>query len=167
MEGSEGFNIFGDPDDLREALLAIEKDKIRGAVRTDFILSAEIIVITLGTVANSTFVTQVLVLTAIAVSMTVGVYGLVAAIVKLDDIGMHLSQRSGETAFARMQRGVGNAILTGAPWLMKGLSVPAPRPCSLSAEAYSSTAFRRCTIPSSGSPTACRTCPQSATRSGR
>ena len=104
-------------------LLAIEKDKIRGAVRTDFILSAEIIVITLGTVANSTFVTQVLVLTAIAVFMTVGVYGLVGGIVKLDDGGMHLSQRSGETAFARMQRGLGGAILTGAPWLMKGLSV--------------------------------------------
>ena len=104
-------------------LLAFEKDKIRGAVRTDFILSAEIIVITLGTVANSTFVTQVLVLTAIAVFMTVGVYGLVGAIVKLDDGGMHLSQRSGETALARMQRGLGGAILTGAPWLMKGLSV--------------------------------------------
>ncbi len=104
-------------------LLAIEKDKIRGAVRTDFILSAEIIVITLGTVANSTFGTQVLVLTAIAVIMTVGVYGLVGGIVKLDDGGIHLSQRSGETAFARMQRGLGGAILTGAPWLMKGLSV--------------------------------------------
>jgi uncharacterized protein len=92
-------------------------------VRTDFILSAEIIVITLGTVANSTFVNQVLVLTCIAVIMTVGVYGLVGGIVKLDDGGMHLSQRSGETAFARMQRGLGGAILTGAPWLMRGLSV--------------------------------------------
>jgi uncharacterized protein len=104
-------------------LIAIEKDKIKGAVRTDFILSAEIIVITLGTVATSTFVTQVLVLTAIAVIMTVGVYGLVGGIVKLDDGGLHLSQRSGETPFARMQRGLGGAILSGAPWLMKGLSV--------------------------------------------
>jgi uncharacterized protein len=104
-------------------LIAIEKDKIKGAVRTDFILSAEIIVITLGTVANSTFVSRVLVLTAIAVIMTVGVYGLVAGIVKLDDGGLHLSQRSGETAFVRMQRGLGGAILAGAPWLMKGLSV--------------------------------------------
>ena len=104
-------------------LIAIEKDKIRGAVRTDFILSAEIIVITLGTVANSAFVTQVLVLTTIAAIMTVGVYGLVGGIVKLDDGGLHLSQRSGETAFARMQRGLGSAILAGAPWLMKGLSV--------------------------------------------
>jgi uncharacterized protein len=104
-------------------LVAFERDKIKGAVRTDFILSAEIIVITLGTVANSTFGTRVLVLTAIAVIMTVGVYGLVAAIVKLDDGGQHLSLRSGATAFARMQRGVGGAILAGAPWLMRGLSV--------------------------------------------
>ena len=104
-------------------LVAIERDKIKGAVRTDFILSAEIIVITLGTVANSTFGTRVLVLTAIAVIMTVGVYGLVGAIVKLDDGGQHLSLRSGQTAFARMQRGVGGAILAGAPWLMRGLSV--------------------------------------------
>jgi predicted DNA repair protein MutK len=104
-------------------LRAIEKDKIRGAVRTDFILSAEIIVITLGTVATSTFVTQVLVLTSIAVLMTVGVYGLVGGIIKLDDAGLHLSQRGGDSAFARMQRGLGGAILAGAPWLMKGLSV--------------------------------------------
>ena len=104
-------------------LVAFEKDKIRGAVRTDFILSAEIIVITLGTVANATFVTRVLVLAGIAVTMTVGVYGLVGGIVKLDDGGLRLSQRSGETAFARMQRGLGGAILAGAPWLMKGLSV--------------------------------------------
>jgi len=104
-------------------LIAIEKDKIRGAVRTDFILSAEIIVITLGTVANSTFVTQLLVLTSIAVVMTVGVYGLVGAIVKLDDAGMHLSLRRGDTSAARLQRGVGGAILMAAPWLMKGLSV--------------------------------------------
>src|SRR6185436_5838470 len=104
-------------------LVAIEKDKIKGAVRTDFILSAEIIVITLGTVASSTFVTQVLVLTSIAVLMTVGVYGLVGGIIKLDDAGLRLSQRSGDAAFALMQRGLGGAILTGAPWLMKGLSV--------------------------------------------
>jgi uncharacterized protein len=104
-------------------LMAIEKDKIKGAVRTDFILSAEIIVIALGTVANSAFVTQVLVLTCLAAAMTVGVYGLVGGIVKLDDVGLHLGQRSGETAFARIQRGLGGAILAGAPWLMKGLSV--------------------------------------------
>jgi predicted DNA repair protein MutK len=104
-------------------LVAIEKDKIKGAVRTDFILSAEIIVITLGTVATSTFVTQVLVLTCLAVIMTVGVYGLVGGIVKLDDGGLHLTRRTGETPFARIQRALGGAILAGAPWLMKGLSV--------------------------------------------
>ena len=104
-------------------LVAIEKDKIKGAVRTDFILSAEIVVITLGTVATSTFLTQVLVLTSIAVLMTVGVYGLVGGIIKFDDAGLHLSQRSGDTASARMQRGLGGAILAGAPWLMRGLSV--------------------------------------------
>ena len=104
-------------------LKAIEKDKIKGAVRTDFILSAEIIVITLGTVATSTFVTQVLVLISIAVLMTVGVYGLVLGIIKLDDAGLRLSQCSGDTASARMQRGLGGAILAGAPWLMKGLSL--------------------------------------------
>ena len=104
-------------------LVVLEQDKIKGAIRTDFILSAEIIVITLGTVANSTFATRVLVLTSIAVLLTVGVYGLVAAIVKLDDGGMHLSRRSGDTAYARMQRGMGAAILAGAPWLLKGLSL--------------------------------------------
>jgi len=65
----------------------------------------------------------VLVLTSIAVLMTVGVYGLVGGIIKLDDAGLRLSQRSGDAAFALMQRGLGGAILTGAPWLMKGLSV--------------------------------------------
>jgi len=117
-------------DELRRVLAdpatdlkAFEKDTIRGAVRTDFILSAEIIVIALGTVASATFATQVLVLTSIAVSMTVGVYGLVAAIVKVDDLGLRLSQGKGEAPFARMQRSLGGAILAGAPWLMKGLSV--------------------------------------------
>jgi predicted DNA repair protein MutK len=104
-------------------LVAFEKDKIKGAVRTDFILSAEIIVITLGTVAEAPFMTQVAVLTGIALIMTAGVYGLVAGIVKLDDGGLHLSQRTGETAFARMQRSIGAGILKAAPWLMKGLSI--------------------------------------------
>jgi predicted DNA repair protein MutK len=99
-------------------LVAIEKDKIKGAVRTDFILSAEIIAITLGTVADAPFLNQVLVLTGIAVIMTVGVYGLVAGIVKLDDAGLHLS-RSGSAA----AQAVGRAIVAGAPWLMKGLSI--------------------------------------------
>jgi hypothetical protein len=81
-------------------LLQLERDKIRGAVRTDFILSAEIIVITLGTVAGADVATRVLVVAGIALLMTVGVYGLVAAIVKLDDGGLYLSRREGESAWA-------------------------------------------------------------------
>jgi uncharacterized protein len=104
-------------------LVAVEKEKIKGAVRTDFILSAEIIVITLGTVQASPFVTQVSVLTSIAVLMTVGVYGLVAGIVKLDDGGLYLSQRVGANPWHSFQRSLGRGILWLAPWLMKGLSV--------------------------------------------
>lgn len=104
-------------------LVALEKDKIKGAVRTDFILSAEIIAITLGTVQASPFITQVAVLCGIALLMTVGVYGLVAGIVKLDDGGLYLNQRAGEGAWPRLQRSLGQAILWAAPWLMKGLSV--------------------------------------------
>ena len=99
-------------------LVAIEKDKIKGAVRTDFILSAEIIAITLGTVANQPFATQAIVLAGMAVVMTVGVYGVVAGIVKLDDAGLWLSRRDGSFAQA-----VGRGILRAAPWLMKGLSI--------------------------------------------
>jgi predicted DNA repair protein MutK len=103
-------------------LVAIEKEKIRGAVRTDFILSAEIIVITLGTVAAAAFHVRVAVLVGIALIMTAGVYGLVAGIVKLDDGGLYLSRRTGDTALAGMARGVGRVVLRTAPWLMKGLS---------------------------------------------
>jgi len=99
-------------------LVALERDKIKGAVRTDFILSAEIIAITLGTVAEAVFATQVAVLVGIAAIMTVGVYGLVAAIVKLDDVGLHLSRRA-----ANVPRAIGSAILKAAPWLMKALSI--------------------------------------------
>ncbi|MEK6243672.1 MAG: DUF808 domain-containing protein [Pseudomonadota bacterium] len=99
-------------------LVAFEREKIRGAVRTDFVLSAEIIVITLGTVAAAPFLTQVAVLAGIAVLMTIGVYGLVAGIVKLDDAGFYLSRR--RSSFARV---VGNGIVKAAPYLMKGLSV--------------------------------------------
>ena len=100
--------------DLRD----VEKEKIKGAVRTDFILSAEIIAITLGTVADSQFIVQVTVLAGIAVLMTIGVYGLVGAIVKIDDFGAYLSRRPSSAA-----RALGNAIVRAAPWLMKGLSV--------------------------------------------
>ncbi len=98
--------------------VALERDKIKGAVRTDFVLSAEIIAITLGTVASAPFTTQVAVLTGIALLMTVGVYGLVAGIVKLDDLGLWLSRRPGALAQA-----FGAWIVRAAPWLMKTLSV--------------------------------------------
>jgi hypothetical protein len=104
-------------------LVALEREKIRGAVRTDFILSAEIIAITLGTVAGAAFMTQVAVLAGIAIIMTVGVYGFVAGIVKLDDAGLWLSQRPGDGAAAAMQHRAGAVLLGAAPWLMKFLSV--------------------------------------------
>ncbi len=104
-------------------LVKAEKEKIKGAVRTDFILSAEIIVITLGTVQSSPFVTQLTVLSGIAIIMTIGVYGLVAGIVKLDDVGLFLSQRPGDNPWRRFEHRLGRGILWLAPWLMKGLSV--------------------------------------------
>jgi predicted DNA repair protein MutK len=99
-------------------LLALERDKIAGAIRTDFILSAEIIVIALGTVADAPFVQQATVVSVIALVMTVGVYGLVALIVKLDDAGLYLSRRG-----ARGARLAGAVLLAGAPLLMKTLAV--------------------------------------------
>ncbi len=98
-------------------LVTHEREKIAGAVRTDFVLSAEIIAISLGTVANSPFLDRVIVLAAIALVMTIGVYGFVAAIVKLDDLGFWLSGRG---PFAQA---IGRAVLVSAPWLMKALSV--------------------------------------------
>lgn len=99
-------------------LAQMEKDKIKGAIRTDFILSAEIIAITLGTVAGKGLLAQLAVLAGISLLMTAGVYGLVAAIVKLDDAGLALSQRRSAAA-----RALGQGILRLAPWLMKLLSV--------------------------------------------
>jgi predicted DNA repair protein MutK len=99
-------------------LVAIEKAKIKGAIRTDFILSAEIIVISLGLMADAPFVTRVGGMIGVAALMTVGVYGLVAAIVKLDDAGLWLTRRPGEAA-----RALGRAVLVVAPWLMKFLGV--------------------------------------------
>lgn len=100
------------------AKVETEAEKIKGAVRTDFVLSAEIIAITLGIVAGQDFMRQVGVLSAIAVIMTIGVYGLVAGIVKLDDAGLYLTQRSGA-----LSQGLGRGILWAAPFLMKTLSV--------------------------------------------
>jgi predicted DNA repair protein MutK len=104
--------------DSQVDIVRFERDKVKGAVRTDFILSAEIIAITLGTVANAPFGTRVAVLVGIAILMTAGVYGLVAGIVKLDDAGLHLSRSASGAAQA-----LGRGILRLAPWLMKALSV--------------------------------------------
>jgi len=99
-------------------LVAFEKDKIKGAVRTDFILSAEIVVITLGAVAAAPLLQRVAVLVGISLLMTVGVYGLVAGIVKLDDLGLRLQR-----GVSALGRAIGAGLLRGAPWLMKTLSV--------------------------------------------
>ena len=104
-------------------LAQLEKDKIRGAVRTDFILSAEIIVLTLGVVDGQELLTQLIVLAGISSLMTVGVYGLVAGIVKVDDLGVLLSQREGIGWWAGIVRRMGSGLLWFAPRLMKTLSV--------------------------------------------
>jgi predicted DNA repair protein MutK len=104
-------------------LVAFEREKIKGAVRTDFILSAEIIVLTLGIVAEMDFISQVLVLSLIGLVMTVGVYGLVAAIVKMDDAGLYLMQREGPGIGQQALRWVGSCLMGLAPWLMKFLAV--------------------------------------------
>ncbi|RFO96807.1 DUF808 domain-containing protein [Rhodoferax lacus] len=122
----------GDPDDLSDELMqaladpsvdlvALEKDKIKGAIRTDFVLSAEIIAITLGTVQSSVWTTQLAVLSGVAFIMTVGVYGLVAGIVKIDDLGLYLSRLPVQGS--RWKQALGLWLLDAAPWLMKALSV--------------------------------------------
>ncbi|WP_429182164.1 DUF808 domain-containing protein [Aeromonas salmonicida] len=104
------------PDDL----VAFEQQKVKGAIRTDFILSAEIIVIALGTVQGSSLGLQISVVAGIALLMTVGVYGLVGLIVKLDDIGLHLLQKSDGSA---LRRAVGQGLLVTAPRLMHLLAL--------------------------------------------
>ncbi|NHQ86376.1 DUF808 domain-containing protein [Iodobacter sp. HSC-16F04] len=104
-------------------LVAYEKDKIKGAIRTDFVLSAEIIVISLGTVATASFLSQLTVLALIALVMTVGVYGLVAGIVRLDDIGLALCKKQGQGGLAHLQHKLGTVCLLGAPYLMKTLTI--------------------------------------------
>jgi hypothetical protein len=103
-------------------LVRFEQDKIKGAIRTDFILSAEIVAITLGAVRDVPLVTRIAVMVGISLVMTVGVYGLVAAIVKLDDLGVVLVRRA-EAGGSRLQGLLGRGILRGAPYLMKALSV--------------------------------------------
>ncbi len=104
-------------------LVALEKSKIKGAIRTDFILSAEIIVIALGTVATATFSQQASVVAVVAIIMTVGVYGLVACIVKLDDLGLYLMLKKGKSVYKQIQRKLGKYLLAFAPMLMRTLSV--------------------------------------------
>jgi uncharacterized protein len=109
--------------DTNKDMVALEKEKIKGAVRTDFILSAEIIAITLGIVQNSPLLEQILVMTGIAMLMTVGVYGLVGGIVKIDDLGLRLTRKVGNSFRARYKRSIGRGILAAAPYMMRTLSV--------------------------------------------
>ncbi len=104
-------------------IVALEQEKIKGAIRTDFILSAEIVVIVLGSVKEAAFETQVMVVSALAIAITVGVYGLVAAIVKLDDLGLYLLRKSVSGNFNTLQRTAGRALLMFAPFLMKLLTI--------------------------------------------
>lgn len=104
-------------------LVAFEKNKIKGAIRTDFILSAEIVVIALGAVSQQTLPVQVGVLIALSILVVVGVYGLVSIIVKLDDIGYFLARQRGQSVWVRGVRALGQGLISAAPWLMKALSV--------------------------------------------
>lgn len=104
--------------DERVDMVAFEKTKIRGAIRTDFILSAEIIVITLGVVAAKPLLTQSVVLSVVAIAITVFVYGLVAGIVRLDDLGLSLIESD-----RPFKQSLGRGVLAFAPVLMKLLSI--------------------------------------------
>lgn len=104
-------------------IVAFEREKIRGAIRTDFILSAEIVVIALGIVQGSDLLQQIVVLSLIAFAITVFVYGLVAAIVKLDDIGMAWMASTRQGVAGNLVRALGSALLSACPYLMKGLSI--------------------------------------------
>lgn len=122
--------IAQEHEKLRQALadenvdiVALEKQKIKGAIRTDFILSAEIIVIVLGSVKEAAFETQVMVVSSLAIAITIGVYGLVAAIVKLDDLGLYCLRKSVSGRFNALQRTVGRSLLIFAPMLMKLLTI--------------------------------------------
>jgi predicted DNA repair protein MutK len=104
-------------------LVALEKEKIRGAIRTDFILSMEIIVIALGTVQTETFLMRSVVLSVVALGVTLGVYALVAAIVKMDDLGLALAKTPAAHSLAPAKQAFGSGILWFAPRLMRGLSI--------------------------------------------
>ncbi|PCJ46248.1 MAG: hypothetical protein COA99_03215 [Moraxellaceae bacterium] len=136
----EGFekilhNLFNQQDGVRHKekllalsdpaidLVAFEKDKIKGAIRTDFILSAEIIVITLGSVQEAAFAVQVAIVSGLALLITIGVYGIVAGIVKLDDAGLYLMQNAANNSWGKVQAIIGRGLLRFAPYLMKTLSI--------------------------------------------
>ncbi len=113
-------NALKDP---KVDLVQLEREKVKGAVRTDFVLSAEIIAISLGTVAGTSLLSQTLVLSIVAIAITVGVYGIVAAIVKLDDLGLYLVGENPQSEEPSLRQKLGFGILWFAPWLMKTLSV--------------------------------------------
>ena len=117
--------------DPKVDLVALEKEKIKGAIRTDFILSAEIIVIALG-VLKETPVTNTFIpaeymlataLSAVAIGLTIAVYGLVAGIVKIDDVGLHLMLQKGSSAYKQLLRKIGSLLLAFAPKLMRTLTI--------------------------------------------
>ncbi|MGD2020893.1 MAG: DUF808 domain-containing protein [Thiohalocapsa sp.] len=110
-------------NDPNVSMADLERKKVKGAIRTDFVLSAEIIAITLGIVATAALPMRIAVLVGIALLITIGVYGLVAGIVKLDDLGLYLTKREGKGLWREVQHRIGRAILAGAPYLMKALSV--------------------------------------------
>jgi predicted DNA repair protein MutK len=104
-------------------IVALEKTKIKGAIRTDFILSAEIVVISLGIVQEAPLSTQIATMCVVAAAMTIGVYGLVAGIVKLDDAGLYLLKNAGTNAWGSFKAALGKGILRFCPYLMKGLTI--------------------------------------------
>ena len=119
-EHKDKIEALSDPD---VDLVEFEQQKIKGAIRTDFILSAEIIIIALGTVAAESFLMQFAVISTIALLMTIGVYGLVAGIVKLDDLGFYLVKQQAKEFSSQLKVTIGKGILWFAPFLMKSLSV--------------------------------------------
>ena len=115
--------LLKDKEDPASDMVAFEKKKIKGAIRTDFVLSAEIIVIILGTLQGAAFSTQVTVLSLLAIAFTAGVYGFVAAIVKIDDVGLHFIQTATASVLGKIKKSIGQGLLVFAPFLMKSLSI--------------------------------------------
>ncbi len=120
LKHAEKLKAISDPE---VDMVAFEKDKIKGAIRTDFILSAEIIVIVLGTAKDAPFLTQVVVVSLVAILITIIVYGLVAGVVKMDDAGLHLLKTKAQNAWGSIKRAVGKGLLLTAPKLMKTLTI--------------------------------------------